>query len=219
MKVTIIGGHGKIALLTTALLAARGDTVTSIIRNPDHVPEIEAAGANALVLSVESASTDELAAAFTGSDAIVWSAGAGGGNPQRTYAVDRDAAIRSMDAAQKAGVNRFVMVSFATADPKFLVPENDSFFPYMDAKIAADQHLRASDLDYTILGPGLLTLDAPTGLLNALSDPTADAVASQTSRGNVALSVIATLDQPATIGRTINFCDGEIPVAQAILIS
>lgn len=217
MKVTIIGGHGKIALLTAELLTARGDTVTSIIRNPDQVPEIEAARANALVLSVESASTDELAAAFTGSDAIVWSAGAGGGNPQRTYAVDRDAAIRSMDAAHKAGVNRFVMISFATADPKFLVPEHDSFFPYMDAKIAADQYLRASDLDYTILGPGLLTLDAPSGLLNPLLDPTAGAVASQTSRGNVALSIIATLDQPATIGRTINFSDGEIPVAQAIL--
>lgn len=218
MKVTIIGGHGKVALLTAELLSARGDTVTSIIRNPDQIPEIESAGASALVLSVESASTDDLAAAFIGSDAIVWSAGAGGGNPQRTYAVDRDAAMRSMDAAQKAGAKRFVMVSFATADPKFLVPEHDSFFPYMDAKITADEHLRASDLDYTILGPGLLTLDAASGLVNPLPDPTAGAAASQTSRGNVALSIVATLDQPATIGRTINFCDGEIPVDKAILV-
>ena len=218
MKITIIGGHGKVALLTTELLSARGDTVTSIIRNPEQVPEIESAGASALVLSVESASTDDLAAAFSGSDAIIWSAGAGGGNPQRTYAVDRDSAIRSMDAAQKAGVKRYVMVSFATADPKFLVQEQDSFFPYMDAKIAADQYLRASALDYTILGPGLLTLDAPSGSLNPLPDPTAGAAASQTSRGNVALSLVATLDQPATIGRTINFCDGEIPVAEAILV-
>lgn len=218
MKITIIGGHGKVALLTAELLSARGDTVTSIIRNPNQVPEIESAGANALVLNVESASTDELAAAFNGSDAIVWSAGAGGGNPERTYAVDRDAAIRSMDAAQKAGVKRYVMVSFATADPKFLVPEQDSFFPYMDAKIAADEYLRASNLEYTILGPGLLTLAAPSGLLNALPDPTAGAAASQTSRGNVALSIVATLDQSATIGRTINFCDGEIPVAEAILM-
>lgn len=218
MKVTIIGGHGKVALLTAELLSARGDTVTSIIRNPDQIPEIESTGASTLVLNVESASTEDLAAAFIGSDVIVWSAGAGGGNSQRTYAVDRDAAIRSMDAAQKAGVKRYVMVSFATADPKFLVPEHDSFFPYMDAKIAADQHLRASDLDYTILGPGLLTLDAPSGSLNPLSDPTAGAAALQTSRGNVALSIVATLDQPATIGRTINFCDGEIPVTAAILV-
>ncbi|PQZ95000.1 NAD-dependent dehydratase [Arthrobacter sp. MYb227] len=217
MKVTIIGGHGKVAILTAELLAQRGDSVTSIIRNPAQVAAVESTGASALVLSVESASTEDMAAAFAGSDAIVWSAGAGGGIPERTYAVDRDAAIRSMDAAEKAGVKRYVMVSFATASPQFLVPEDDSFFPYMDAKIAADQYLRASALDFTILGPGLLTLDAPTGLLNPSSDPAAGPEASKTSRGNVALSIIATLDQPATIGKTINYSDGQLPVAEAIL--
>lgn len=216
MKVTIIGGHGKVALLTAELLSARGDTVSSIIRNPDQIPEIETAGASALVLNVESAGTDELAAAFTGSDAIVWSAGAGGGDPRRTYAVDRDAAIRSMDAAQQAGVKRFVMVSFATADPKFLVPEDNSFFPYMDAKIAADAYLRASALDYTILGPGVLTLEAPSGLINpkpVLHSTTPDTL---TSRGNVALSIVASLDEPESIGRTINYYDGQTPIIDAM---
>ena len=158
MKVTIIGGHGKIALLAARILAGRGDEVTSIIRNPEHVPDVAATGALALVLDVEEAATTELAEAFAGADAIVWSAGAGGGNPDRTYAVDRDAAIRSMNAAELAGTKRYVMVSFLTADTEYLVPLDDPFYPYMAAKIAADEHLRASALDYTILGPGALTL-------------------------------------------------------------
>lgn len=213
MKVTIIGGHGKIALLAASILAGRGDEVTSVIRNPEHVHDIAATGATALVLDVEEAATTEMADAFAGADAIIWSAGAGGGNPERTYAVDRDAAVRSMNAAELAGIKRYVMVSFLTASTDYLVPLDDPFYPYMAAKIAADEHLRASTLDYTILGPGALTLEEPSGLL----DPTPDAAgATGTSRSNVALAIVATLDDPSTIRRTINFTDGTVPVAQAI---
>ena len=213
MKVTIIGGHGKIALLAARILAGRGDEVTSVIRNPDHVADVADTGALALVLDVEAATATELAEAFAGSDAIVWSAGAGGGNPERTYAVDRDAAIRSMNAAELAGTRRYVMVSFLTADTEYLVPLDDPFYPYMAAKIAADEHLRASGLDYTILGPGALTAREPSGLLDPAPDATGD---TGTSRGNVALAIVATLDDPSTIGRTINFTDGTVPVVRAV---
>ncbi|MFJ6415722.1 NAD(P)H-binding protein [Paeniglutamicibacter sp. NPDC091659] len=213
MKVTVIGGHGKIALLTARILAGRGDEVTSVIRNPEHVPDVAATGALALVLDVEAATATELAEAFAGSDAIVWSAGAGGGNPDRTYAVDRDAAIRSMNAAELAGIKRYVMVSFLTADTEHLVPLDDPFYPYMAAKIAADEHLRAGALDYTILGPGALTLQEPSRLLDPAPDVSGD---TGTSRGNVALAIAAALDDPSTIGRTINFTDGTVPVALAI---
>ncbi|WP_411731382.1 SDR family oxidoreductase [Paeniglutamicibacter sp.] len=213
MKVTIIGGHGKVALLAAAQLAQRGDTVTSIIRNPDHITDIAATGATALVLDVENATATEMAEAFAGADAIVWSAGAGGGNPDRTYAVDRDAAIRSMNAAEIAGTKRYVMVSFLTAATEYLVPLDDPFYPYMAAKIAADEHLRASALDYTILGPGALTLQEPTGRLKPNPDPASD---TSTSRANTALAIVAALDEPASIGRTINFSDGDVPVAQVM---
>jgi uncharacterized protein YbjT (DUF2867 family) len=213
MKITIIGGHGKVALLAAAELARRGDSVTSIIRNPEHVADIAATGATALVLDVENASAAEMAEAFKGSDAIVWSAGAGGGNPDRTYAVDRDAAIRSMIAAELAGIARYVMVSFLTADTEHLVPLDDPFYPYMAAKIAADDHLRASSLDYTILGPGALTLAEPTGLLTPDPDPASD---TSTSRANTALAIAAALDEPASICRTINFSDGTVPVAEVL---
>lgn len=213
MKVTIIGGHGKVALLAASYLAARGATVTSVIRNPEHAPDVAATGATAQLLDVENATTTEMAEAFTGADAIVWSAGAGGGDPDRTYAVDRDAAIRSMNAAEIAGTKRYVMVSFLTADTEHLVPLDDPFYPYMAAKIAADEHLRASELDYTILGPGALTLQEPSGLLDPAPDPASD---TSTSRANVALAIVAALDEPQSIGRTINFSDGNVPVAEVM---
>ena len=101
---------------------------------------------------------------------MVFSAGAGGGDPARTYAVDRDAAIRVIDAAGQAGVRRFVMVSYFGAGPDHGVSQDNSFFPYAEAKAAADAHLRASDLDWTVLGPGRLTLEPATGRIAVGAD-------------------------------------------------
>ncbi len=166
MRITIFGGHGKIALLLTPMLVEAGHEVTSVIRNPDHVAEVEAGGATALVSSVEDADTSALTELLAGQDAVVWSAGAGGGSAERTYAVDRDAAIRSMDAAVAAGVARYVMVSFSGSTPDSLVPEDNPFRHYQDAKIAADDHLRGTDLAWTVLGPGTLTTDPSDGRVN-----------------------------------------------------
>ncbi|HEY0643890.1 MAG TPA: NAD(P)H-binding protein, partial [Nocardioides sp.] len=132
MRVTIFGGHGKIALLLAPMLVEAGHEVTSVVRNPDHVADVEATGATAVVSSVEDADTDALTELLTGQEAVVWSAGAGGGDPQRTYAVDRDAAIRSMDAAVAAGIERYVMVSFSGSTPDHLVPEDNPFRHYQD---------------------------------------------------------------------------------------
>ncbi len=110
-RILIIGGHGKVALLLAPLLIARGDEVTSVIRNPGHAADVAATGSTPVVADIEGLDVAGLTTLFTGHAAIVWSAGAGGGSPARTYAVDRDAAIRSMDAAADAGVDRYVMVS------------------------------------------------------------------------------------------------------------
>lgn len=210
-RILIIGGHGKIALLTAPLLAARGDEVDSVIRNPDHAADVRAAGANPIVADIESASVDELADIIAGHDAVVWSAGAGGGNPERTYAVDRDAAIRSIDAAAQAGVSRYVIVSYFGASTDHGVPADNSFFAYAEAKAAADEYLRASSLDATILGPSGLTLDEPTGLI-AVDDDESETV----SRADVAAVIAAVLHEPATIGRTIRFNSGRTPINDAI---
>ena len=213
-RIIVFGGHGRIALLLAPLLTEGGDEVTAVIRNPDHVTDVEATGATALLADVEVMDTASLAAIIRGHDAIVWSAGAGGGDPKRTYAVDRDAAIRTMDAAAEAGVARYVMVSWIGSSADHGVPEDNSFFAYADAKWAADEHLRSTDLDGTILGPGSLTDETPTGRieLDALED---GAVA----RGDVAAVIAATLHEPLTIGRTIRFGNGTDESSEPIAVA
>ncbi|WP_261166003.1 SDR family oxidoreductase [Microbacterium sp. Marseille-Q6965] len=210
-RVVIIGGHGKVALRLAPLLRARGDEVTSVIRNPDHAADVEEAGASPLVADVETMSVDALAEILAGHDAVVWAAGAGGGDAARTYAVDRDAAIRSMDAAERAGVHRYVMVSYIGAGPDHGTPEDSSFFPYAEAKSAADAHLRSSRLEWTVLGPGGLTLDEPTGRI-AVRDPGDGRV----SRGDVAAVIAASLVEQATVRRTIRFGNGDEPIEDAL---
>jgi uncharacterized protein YbjT (DUF2867 family) len=210
-RILIIGGHGKIALLLAPLLVARGDDVTSVIRNPAHAADVEATGATALVADVEKLTVDELAATLSGQDAVVWSAGAGGGNAARTYAVDRDAAIRSMDAAAAAGVDRYVMVSYFGAGRDHGVPADNPFFAYAEAKAAADEHLRASRLAWTILAPSTLTSDAPTGRIDVDADESGSV-----SRADVAAVVAAVLAEDRTRGRTIRFNTGDQPIVEAI---
>lgn len=210
-RILIIGGHGKIALLLAPLLVARGDDVTSVIRNPAHAADVEATGATALVADVEKLTVDELAATLSGQDAVVWSAGAGGGNAARTYAVDRDAAIRSMDAAAAAGVDRYVMVSYFGAGRDHGVPADNPFFAYAEAKASADEHLRASRLAWTILAPSTLTTDAPTGRIDVDADESGSV-----SRADVAAVVAAVLAEDRTSGRTIRFNTGDQPIVEAI---
>ncbi len=210
-NVVVVGGHGKVGLRLSGLLAEAGHSVTSWVRNPDHAAEVEATGATAAVQDVEHLSVDELAAALSGQDVIVWSAGAGGGSPERTYAVDRDAAIRSMEAARSAGVRRYVMVSYfgASQDQH---PRTDSFMVYAEAKSAADARLRDSDLDWTILGPSSLTDEPGTGLIEVGPGVSA----SEVSRDDVAAVAAYVIGSPGTAGRTIEFNNGSTPIADAL---
>ncbi len=210
-RIILFGGHGKIALLAEPILAGRGDSVTAVIRNPEHADDVRAAGAEPLVADVEQLDVAALATLIEGHDAVVWSAGAGGGNPDRTRAVDRDAAIRTMDAAERAGAKRYVMVSYFGSSPEHGVDPENSFFPYAEAKAVADEHLRASGLDWTVLGPSTLTLGEASGLIDAdTAEP------GSVSRANVARVIAAALADDGTIRRTIRFNDGGTPVAEAL---
>jgi uncharacterized protein YbjT (DUF2867 family) len=213
-RVIVIGGHGKVALQLARILTESGDEVSSVFRNPDHADDVAATGAKPVVADIEQLDTDALANLLAGHDAVVFSAGAGGGNPARTYAVDRDAAIRVIDAAAQAGVRRFIMVSYFGAGPNHAVPQDDPFFAYAEAKAAADAHLRASDLDWTVLGPGRLTLEPATGRI-AIGQGNGDV-----SRADVALVVATALVNDSTIRRTIDFNNGSggqgIPIAEAL---
>ena len=210
-RILLIGGHGKVALLLEPLLVEAGHHVTAVIRNPDHVADVAATGAEPLIADVETFDTDQPVGLITGNDIVVWSAGAGGGSPERTYAVDRDAAIRSIDASGIVGVRRYVMVSYFGARPDHGVDPDAPFFAYAEAKAAADEHLRASGLAWTIIAPSTLTLDPPTGRIDVEA-----AASGSVSRADVAAVVAAAIETPATIEETIRFNSGDVPIADAL---
>lgn len=210
-RVAIIGGHGKVALQLAKDLAANGHQVSSLFRNPDHVSEVAATGADPVVADVEKLDAQEIAELLGGHDAVVWSAGAGGGSPERTYAVDRDAAIRSMEAAEQAGVKRYVMVSYMGAGKDHGVDPDNGFYAYAEAKAAADEHLRRSGLDWTILGPSALTDDPGTGRIS-----TGPAQDGSVSRADVAAVAAEVLEQPGTVGQFIEFINGQTPIREAV---
>lgn len=222
MKVVVIGALGKVAQLLVPLLADGGSgpatDVVGVVRKEEQIDRVADLGGDPVLLDVENASTEEMARAFAGADAVVWAAGAGGGNPDRTYAVDRDAAIRSMDAAAQAGVRRYLIVSWIGSVPDHGVPEDNSFFPYADAKLAADDHLRSTDLDWTILGPGSLTDGPPTGKIRVLADgETVERGApSEVPRADVAQVAAAALRIDETIGKFVRFTTGDETIPAAL---
>jgi uncharacterized protein YbjT (DUF2867 family) len=212
-RVVIIGGHGKVALELIPRLVAANHEVRAIIRNPAHAAAVSKAGAEPSVFDIEHADAEAIAGMLRGFDAVVWSAGAGGGSPKRTYAVDRDAAIRTIDAASLADVARFVMVSYIGAGTDDVDPDN-SFYAYATAKAAADEHLRDSPLRWTILGPGALTLDAASENITVV-EPTYDGD-NATSRANVAAVIERALHSDTSVRKTIRFIDGDTPVAALV---
>ncbi|KLI07529.1 NAD-dependent dehydratase [Mycolicibacterium conceptionense] len=215
MRVVIAGGHGKIALILEQLLSARGDDVAGLIRNPDQADDLRAAGAEAVVVDLERASVDEVADALRGADAVVFAAGAGpGSGAARKQTVDRDAAILLADAAEAAGVSRYVMVSAMAADDRSLDAGYDEvFLAYMHAKSEADADVRArTALRTTIVRPGGLTDEPGTGKVT---------IAESTGRGtipraDVAQVMLAVLHEPETAGRTFEVISGQTPIDAAL---
>ncbi|PRZ40503.1 putative NADH-flavin reductase [Antricoccus suffuscus] len=210
-RIAIIGGHGQIALHLSRILTSEGHEVTALFRNPDHATDVKQTGAKPVVADVEHLTTDTICSHLKDHDAVVWSAGAGGGNAARTYAVDRDAAIRSMDAAKQAGVGRYVMVSYHGARLDHGVAEDNAFFAYAEAKAAADDYLKKTRLDWTILGPSRLTTDPATGKITV-----GDGGKSEVTREDVALVAAAALDLPGTVGKFIEFNNGDTPIREAL---
>lgn len=221
--ITIIGGHGKVALLATPLLIEAGHTVRSVIRKEEQVADIEALGATPIMSDIGELNDEDLAQLLEGNDAIIWSAGAGGGSEERTWAVDRDAAIRVIDAAQRVGVRRFLMVSFFNSqlvDGEYPgVGRDEGMYAYYNAKAQADEYLRrTTDLQWTVLGPSALTLEPATGAITVDSSQSSrDLDVPSTSRANVAALIAAVLEEPAAHGKTFNFHDGDTPIVEATL--
>ncbi|MBB2990852.1 uncharacterized protein YbjT (DUF2867 family) [Mycolicibacterium iranicum] len=215
MRVVIAGGHGKIALITERLLSARGDSVAGLIRNPDHADEVRVAGAEPIVVDLENTTNGVVSTHLRGADAVIFAAGAGpGSGAARKETVDRDAAILLADAAEAAGVQRYVMVSAMGADADIPVePDEDVFVTYLRAKGAADDAIRSrAELLVTIVRPGQLTDDDATGKVT---------IAEHTGRGSVPRAdvagvLVAVLDAPQTAGTTFDVISGDTEIDAAL---
>jgi uncharacterized protein YbjT (DUF2867 family) len=209
MLVAIAGGHGQIALRLTRLLAERGDDVRSLIRNPDHAGDIEAAGGDPVVCDLEAADAAAVAEAVAGADAVVFAAGAGpGSGAQRKGTMDLGGAVKLIEAAKASGIRRYVMVSSVNADPD--ASGDDVFSVYLRAKGEADAELAASGLDYTIVRPGRLTDEPGTGRVKL------DAGSGDVTRDDVAAVLAAVIHEPDTIGRTFDLIGGDTPIDEAL---
>src|SRR5579863_3965044 len=172
MRVVIAGGHGKIALLLERLLAERGDQAVALIRNPAQAAQVRQAGAEAVVCDLEAATAEEVTGLVAGADAVVFAAGAGpGSGAARKDSVDRAASVLMADAAERAGVRRFVQVSSMGAGNPPQPGSDEVWAAYITAKTAAEADLRSRDLDWTILRPGHLTDDPAAGRVRLAAPP------------------------------------------------
>ena len=211
MDILIAGAHGKIARRLARLLVARGDRVRGLIRNPDHADDLRGDGSEPVLLDLEAAEPDQVAEAVAGANAVVFAAGAGpGSGPERKLTVDRDGAIKLLDAARTADVPRYVIISSVGAENP--PGDDDVFSVYLRAKAEADAAVAASDRDWTIVRPGFLTDDPGTGCVRIQTESIRD----QVTRDDVAAVLAAVLTEPRSARLTIYVVGGEDPIEQAL---
>ena len=217
MRVVTAGAHGKIARRLGRLLSQRGDTAVGIIRNPDHQADLESDGVQPVVLDLEKASVDELAAVVSGADAVVFAAGGGPDSGiERKDSVDRGAAVLLAEAAVAAGVRPYLLISsigveMVAGDG---APEDmdEVFVAYLRAKLAAEEHVLSREgLAPMVIRPGSLTDDPGTGRVRL--EHTTDR--GEVPRDDVAAVLLALLDDPKD-GAVVELLSGDTPVTEAV---
>ncbi|WP_346764132.1 NAD(P)H-binding protein [Arthrobacter crystallopoietes] len=217
MRIVIAGGHGKIARELTRILAADQHEVVGLIRKPEQSADLMVDGAIPEVVDLESASVDEVAKILKGADAAVFAAGAGpGSGKERKETVDLGAAVLLADAAESAGVERFIQISSMGNDlvRDGAIPEgmDEVFVAYLRAKLAAEEDLKTRGLKWTIVRPGQLTDDAGSGLVRL------DLVEERgpVPRADVAAVLAELLRTGAGARQLLNLISGDVPVKDAV---
>jgi uncharacterized protein YbjT (DUF2867 family) len=209
VNVVIVGGHGQIAMRLEKLLAERGDSPRGVIRQTGQAADLEAIGAEPIVLDIENR---EISDAVAGADAVVFAAGAGpGSGPARKHTVDYGGAVALIEAAQQHEIRRYVMVSAIGANR----PErwSNQMRPYYEAKAGADKALAESGLDYTIVRPGRLTDDPGTGRVEIAERLERSG---EVTRDDVAAVIAEVLRADNAIGKAFDLIGGETPIPEAV---
>jgi uncharacterized protein YbjT (DUF2867 family) len=209
MNIVIAGGHGQIAMLLHPMLKENGHNVRALIRKEEQIDELKEAGAEPVVVDIEK--EDDISEAVGDADAVVFAAGAGpGSGKERKWTVDRDGAIKLIEAAKKNGIKRYVMISAMGLE----TPRGDEVFQvYQQAKAEADEALRKSGLDYTIIKPGRLTNEPGTGRVKMARrlDP------GEIPREDVARVIRTVLEDHRTIGKEFDLISGENSIESELL--
>ena len=211
MDLVVAGGHGKIGLRLLRLLAERGDRARGLIRNPEQARDLEDAGAEAVVCDLEL--EEDVAPFVSGADAIVFAAGAGpGSGAERKRTMDLGGALKLIEAARADGIARYVIVSAMGAADPAATGASGTFGVYLQAKHDADEKLRASGLDFTIVRPGRLTDDPGTGRVRVGPEVGYGEV----TRDDVAATLAAVLAAPNTVGKAFELIGGDTPIEDAV---
>ena len=211
MSVAIAGGHGQIALQLARRLSSRSESVISLIRSPDQAADVRAQGGEPVVCDLEHTAAAGIATAIQGVSAVVFAAGAGpGSGAERKWTVDRDGALKLLEAAAQVGAPRYLMVSSTGAEAP---PDDDDVFSvYLQAKAQADAAVQASDRDWTIVRPGRLTDDPGTGRVRLDREP----FRGQVPRADVAAVLDALLEQDRAVGQVLYLSSGDDGIEQAL---
>ncbi len=210
MDVAIAGGHGKIGMMVGRALAEGGDSARGLIRKPEQADELRAAGIEPVLCDLEG--EGDVGAAIRGADAVVFAAGAGAGSgAERKWTVDYGAAVKLAEAAEAEGICRYVLVSsIGAGNPP--AEGGDVFAEYLRAKAKADREIEAGELDYTIIRPGRLGDDPPSGSVQVGTDLEPGGI----PRADVAALIVAALGSASTVGKTFEVVSGQEPIAAAL---
>ena len=208
MRVLVAGANGQVGQHIVRFLAEGGHEVRAVIRNEDQVPRLRELGGEPIVADLEG----EVGHTVEGCDAVIFSAGGGpGSGAEKKETVDRQGAVKLIEAAKEHGARRYIMVSaMGAADPE---SGSEAMQPYLFAKARADQALEESGLDYTIVRPGSLTDDPGTG--------TVEAAESLGRRGEIpredtARVIAVALEKENTFGKAFEVLSGATPIKEAV---
>ncbi|MEB1808828.1 MAG: SDR family oxidoreductase [Bacillaceae bacterium] len=214
MKVLVVGANGQIGKHLVAMMQnSEGYKAKAMIRNQEQAAFFEKLGAETVVVDLEQ-DIESIAKAAEGVDAVVFTAGSGAHTGKdKTIMVDLDGAVKTIEAAKLAGVKRFIMISSFDTRREAILSAPPSFAPYVAAKHYADEWLKRSDLDYTIIHPGLLTNDQGTGKVTAASEVDRGEI----PREDVASVIMTTLGNDTTIGKQFQIVTGNTPIIEAVV--
>ena len=210
LTVLVAGAHGRIGQRLVRRLAESGHRPRGLIRKPEQAARIEELGGEPVVADLEADGFDP--AVVDGADAIVFTAGAGAGSGDaRKETMDYGGAARLVDAAEARGVPRFVIVSaMGAADPES-APE--AMRPYQRAKGKADDRVRASALEWTVVRPGGLTDHPGRGTVDVAPEL---GRGGEVSRDDVAEVILAALEGPAAVRASFDLLEGGTPIREAL---